>query len=375
MMATTHPTPTPPVPVRLAGIQGLRGFAVLLVIMVHMHHIELKYSKGPMFLGPWNTIGICGVDIFLVVSGFVLTYLAFGNFGQTSYVKAYTFARLSRVYPLYMLLTALLIPIYLMLPGLFNASEGHQVNLVRSLLLIPDVRLPLIPVAWTLHHELYFYVVFCAMLFVPERHLPKALLAWLLVTAALIWWGRYTPRAEQGAFERVFFNPINLNFILGMTAAWALAHGPRRGAAACIGLALAWVAVGYAMWFSMTEEYWVSDFWRVWVFGVPAALFVYGIVLMELQGGPVFLPKLGWIGDGAYSIYLVHLMVVVVVGRLWGSYGVAGVFPHLLFMIASVALSLAVGYAVFQRFEQPMLRFARRHDPTRPSRAGKPAVT
>jgi len=372
VVATSSSTSSP---ARLIGIQSLRGFAVLLVIMVHLHHTELKYSHGPQVLGAWNSIGIAGVDIFLVVSGFVLTYLAFGHFGQRHYAAAYAYARVSRVYPVYMLLTALMLPLYLSVPALFNAAEGHEVNLLRSLLLIPDVRLPLIPVAWTLHHELYFYLVLGAMLMLPERHLPKAILAWLLVTTALIAYGLQTPRPLQGAFERVLFNPINLEFILGMMVAWAVVHGPQRGATACICIAFAGLAIGYAIWFRLTGEYWVGDFWRVWVFGLPAALFIYGIVMREQQQGQVLLPGLAWIGDAAYSIYLTHLMVLVVLGRLWGEFGPAGWPAHLIFLAGSVAVALGVGWCSFTYAEQPMLKWCRRIDPTRVRPSAKPLVS
>lgn len=361
-MATTRPLSAP---VRLVGIQSMRGLAVLLVIMVHLHHTEQKYSFGPHLLGAWFPIGTSGVDIFLVVSGFVLTYLAFGHIGRASYARSYAYARVSRVYPVYILATALLVPLYLAQPTLFNAAEDHQVSLWRSLLLIPDVRLPLIPVAWTLHHELYFYLVFGAMLLFPERHLPKAMLVWLLVTAALIGWGQHVPRLQQGAFERVLFNPINLEFILGMAAAYTVVHGPRRGATACLRGALLWVAVAYSIWLAVTGDYGVSDGWRVAIYGLPVTLFIYGIVVRELDQGRVFWSKLAWIGNGAYSIYLTHLMVLVVMGRLWARFGVPGLLAHIVFVAGSLGIALGLGYAIFLHVERPLLKWSKRLDPTR----------
>lgn len=350
---------------RLQSIQGLRGLAVLLVILVHLHHTELKYHHGITLSGPWISFGISGVDIFLVVSGFVLTYLAFGHFEDRRYLQSYAYARVTRVYPVYMLLTLLLIPIYLAVPALFNASEGNQVNLWRSLFLVPDVHLPLIPVAWTLHHELYFYIVFAFMLLLPERQLLKAMTVWLVVILGSVAVGLQTPRDAQGAFERVLVNPINLEFILGMGAAWALVHGPRVGVRSCLVLACAILVTGYAAWVSLTGSWWVSDFWRVWVFGVPATLLVYALVRLERDHGVVRLARLAWIGDGAYSIYLTHLMVIVVIGRVWKEIGIEGLLAHVFFLSASLAIALGFGYLFYLRVEKPMLAFARRHDPTR----------
>lgn len=352
-------------PLRLLSIQGLRGFAVLLVILVHLHHTELKYHHGTTLSGPWISFGISGVDIFLVVSGFVLTYLAFGHFEDRRYLQSYTYARVSRVYPVYMLLTLLLIPVYLAIPAIFNASEGHQVSLWRSLFLVPDVRLPLIPVAWTLHHELYFYVVFGFMLLLPERHLLRWMTVWFVLIVVSVAIGLQTPRDEQGAFERVLVNPINIEFILGMAAAWAVVHGPRVGVRSCLVLAAVILVSGYSAWVSLTGSWWVSDFWRVWVFGVPATLLVYGLVRLERDHGIVLLGRLAWIGDGAYSIYLTHLMVIVVIGRVWKEIGIEGLLPHLFFLSTSLAIALGFGYFFYLRVEKPLLALARRHDPTR----------
>lgn len=353
-------------PQRLIGVQGLRGLAVVLVILVHLHHTEAKFVSGAAWLGAWNSLGIAGVDIFLVVSGFVLTYLAMGHFGDVQHLKAYIYARVTRLYPMYVLLTLVLIPVFLVAPVLFNATQGHQVSLWRSVFLVPDVHLPLIPVAWTLHHELYFYIVLGVMLAFPGRRVPLLILAWAVVTTALVIWGRTVPRAEQGAFERVFFNPINFEFILGMTAAWWFHHRPRRGAPAVAALALVWLVVGVVAWVQLTGEWWVSDFWRVWVYGVPATLLIWAIVAIELERGWAFMRPLAWIGDGAYSIYLTHLLVLVVLGRGWQRLGLQGDWQNPVFLVLSMFVALFVGYALFLHVEAPILRWLRLHDPLRP---------
>ncbi len=360
-MSPTAPT----VPARLIGVQSLRGLGVLLIILVHLHHAEGKYTQGPQWLGAWHAIGISGVDLFFVVSGFVLTYLGLGHFGSRAYVRSYAYARVSRVYPMYMLLTALLVPAYLVMPTMFNASEGHQVSVLRSLFLIPDVRLPLIPVAWTLHHELYFYAVFGLTLLLPERRLGAAMLAWLGVSVLLIWWGLQVPRPTQGAFERVLVNPINLEFIFGVAAAWALVRTRWGGGMACVWASAAWLVGACGLWLASTGRYELSDFWRVWVYGVPAGLFIYGISRVELDRGRVFWRGIAWIGDSAYSIYLSHLMVLVVCGKVWSWLGIGGALAHAVYLAGSVAIALGVGLALYHWLELPLLRWARRHDPTR----------
>ena len=108
---------------------------------------------------------------------------------------------------------------------------------------------------------------------------------------------------------------------------------------------------------------------------LPISLFIYAIVVRELDQGRVFWPKLAWIGDGAYSVYLIHLIVLVAMGRLWERFGVPGMPAHLVFLAASLGIALGLGYAIFRHVEKPILHWAKRHDPTRTHAAPKSMVT
>lgn len=359
-------------PVRLSGVQGLRGLAVLMVMVVHIFQLEVKYSKGPHLFDEWIHFCILGVDLFLAISGFVLTYLAFNQFASRGYLKSYTYNRITRVYPVYLLYTAALVPIFLIQPTLFNAAEGHQVNLLRTMLLLPDVHLPLIPVAWTLHHELYFYVVFGLMLLLPQSRLLWCIAAFTLVTAALSGYGYTVPRATQGAFEKVFVNPINFEFIFGMVAAYLIYRGERRWAWAAIVGATLWAFASWGIYLAQTGKWWVGDYARVVVYGIPSALFLYGIVALELQRKMVFAKSLVWIGDAAYSIYLTHIVTLAVAGRLWRTIGIPGLLPHILFLAAAWGLGLLIGKICYDRIEKPMMDYVRRFDPARRVPAARP---
>ena len=354
---------------RLNGIQGLRGLAVLMVFSVHLYEVERKYSHGPLLFDRWIHASNFGVDLFLVISGFVLTYLAFGHFSSAAYARSYGFNRVTRVYPVYLLYTLPLVPVYLARPELFNATAGHEVNLLRSLLLLPDVNLPLIPVAWTLHHELYFYVLFGGMLFLPERRLPLAIAAFALLTVILSYAGWLIARPQQGAFQKVLFNPINFEFVFGMVIAWLVYKGERRGGALCLTLGFAGWFCGYLGFFHTTGLDWVDPYTGVILYAVPATFITYGVVVLELQRGWVFARSLRWVGDAAYSIYLTHVMALVVIGRLWHSIGAPGWAWHVFFLVGATALGLAVGNLAYRLIEKPLLSKMRHYDPAR-----RPAV-
>ncbi len=366
--------PTSPSAERLYGIQGLRGFAVLLVFSVHLYEVERRFTHGPRVFDAWIHGANSGLDIFLVVSGFVLTYLAFGHFQSVEYRRSYVYARFTRVYPVYLLYTLPLVPVYLMAPQLFNASAGHEVDLLRTLLLLPDEQLPLIPVAWTLHHEIYFYLVLFALLFFREELLPRAIAAWFVITVLLAVWCWHVPREQQGAFEKVLVNPINFNFVFGMVVAWLVRQGARRHGWACLLGGIAWIVVGYAAYYSATGDDWLDVFSEVYIFGIPAALITYGVVALERQHQVVFARPLVWVGDAAYSIYLTHTMSIVLAGRVWREIGTGGWPAHLLFLAGAIAFGLLVGKLAYEFIEKPLLKVLRRYDPARRARP-QPAGT
>lgn len=362
---------------RLYGIQGLRGLAVLMVFSVHLYEVERKYSHGPRVFGDWIHLSNFGLDLFFVISGFVLTFLAFGHFAERSYLKSYAYNRVTRVYPTYLLYTLPLVPVYLFKPTLFNATDGHQVDLFRTLLLLPDVTLPLIPVAWTLHHELVFYVLFAGVLLFSERLLPRFIALGFAGMAVLATFGALIPRAEQGAFARIVLNPINFDFLMGMVLAWLIHKGERRAALPCLLLGVAAAVGGYFGFYALTGADWIGNYHAhqllglpagyhaLYVFGLPAALVVYGIVALEMEKGWVFGRAIAWIGDASYSIYLTHVMVIVLAGRIWGSVGVPGWPAHLAFLLATTAIGLGLGTLAYHLFEKRMTQFFRQHDPAR----------
>lgn len=127
----------------LSSIQTLRGIACILVVLCHTSLISS---------------GHYGVDIFFVISGFVIMY---------STEKALIFfwqKRLKRIIPLYWFMTIITAICVYMAPHLFNLYEVSTTYLLKSLLFIPyehsGIQQPVLGLAWTLNYEILFYVIF-----------------------------------------------------------------------------------------------------------------------------------------------------------------------------------------------------------------------
>ncbi len=86
------------IPVKFKNIQALRGIAVLLVVFCHLQVIERKYSHGEIFLPDWLDYAIVSVDLFFVISGFVIATVTRGQFQSLRAAGHFFFQRVTRIY-------------------------------------------------------------------------------------------------------------------------------------------------------------------------------------------------------------------------------------------------------------------------------------
>lgn len=143
---------------RLSGIQLLRGLAAFVVVLFHIGVLSNDYAGGVLY-APFMLVGSAGVDLFFVISGFVMAATTADVFDTRGAAARFAVHRFARVYPSYWLLLVPLLAFYLLNPAGVNSKQGG-VDLWASFLLTPSPYLPLLPVAWTLVHEVAFYAVF-----------------------------------------------------------------------------------------------------------------------------------------------------------------------------------------------------------------------
>ncbi|MGZ8144984.1 MAG: acyltransferase family protein, partial [Methylosarcina sp.] len=156
---------------RWQSVQTLRGIAVLGIVGFHAMAIEKKYSGGDRLLPDFFRLGQSGVDLFFVISGFVIMSVTRGRFGCPRETLRFLWGRLTRIYPAYWFYFFLTAAIFFIRPGWVNTSQGRHPEFISSFFLLPADRLPLVMVAWTLIHELWFYLVFSVLLTLNERRL------------------------------------------------------------------------------------------------------------------------------------------------------------------------------------------------------------
>lgn len=285
---------------KLQSIQVLRGLAALLVVFyhalgMHLQAIERMGAEGATSgLQGLFVNGYAGVDLFFVISGFIMVWVTRSGQAGAAASAEFLFARITRIYPLWWAaaLVATLYYLYFYMPGpdapewRLALREGEGAGyLLRSFLLWPQENFPIHSLGWTLIHEMYFYVVFAVLLLLPRQVLPFALLLWGAVIIAASVFGLSRPHAS--GLLTLAVHPLTIEFLLGALVGLLVASGfVVRGGVITLVSAL-WL-MG-AMCFQWEMDAGMLEWGRVLAFGFPCAGLVYGAVTLDVHGRRIWL--------------------------------------------------------------------------------------
>lgn len=355
----------------LINIQFLRFAAAMLVVIFHesAHLRATGHAQGPLYAFG-DLAGFAGVDLFFVISGFIMAWTTRGQHGPAD---AWCFARrrIARIYSGYWPFCLLA----LLLFGLTDPQRLARVDLPGSLVLWP-IAMPkmLIPVAWTLVFEMIFYTAFTLAIAISGRQRPRLLVALLVVAvlaAVYYQFARDAWSSEQivhlTLVEVYAASPFLVEFLAGAVLAGRLRQpaGTRLTgmlwllAGVTLFVAGAWVnALGFEG--RIDQGYFV--FWRVAVFGTAGLLMVTGLVRLE-QFGITAPGRFSLAAGGAsYALYLSHTMVFEacrVAGLNDWLAGKPGWLAHAVF-IALALLILSACMRYYQHIERRLHRSFRK---------------
>lgn len=289
---------------RLRSVQILRAVAVLLVVAYHGATLrELTAPPGAadnVLLNGLFLNGYAGVDLFFVISGFIMVGVSRPLPAGLAGAAEFLFARATRIYPLWWAAATFASAYYafLHLPAADDPAwraalrEGEAgAFLVKSFLLLPQADFPVLSVGWTLIHEIYFYLVFAFLLLLPR----PAMIAGLAMWGGLVLAGALSGLARPEARDLVSLavHPLTLEFLMGAAGARILqAWKPFHPGLVSLTAAV-WLAAMICYHPEVTEA--TLQWQRVLLFGLPAALLVYGLAGLEQAGrlGRILVPAGG----------------------------------------------------------------------------------
>ena len=343
---------------RIPQLDGLRALAVGLVIVNHV--------------AAWFPGGAVGVNIFFVLSGYLITSLLLDEHEKTGRLRRGMFytRRALRLYPA---LAAMLCLTFL-LGGVAIKSvliaASYTTNLVMTFSLNP-----VLPYThtWSLAQEEQFYLLWPLLLPLFIRAGRRASVVILTsVAIGLAMWAQLavnTVTASDGAISVAVFNPLwqAHGLLIGCALAFAIRDRsvPRARLLVNLGLSLC-IVVALAASVTAGRSARAAAGWNL-VSEFAAAAAIAGMI----EGTPGLarlctLRPVLWMGERSYAIYLWHFPLIVL--AVQHGYGKLG-------KMAAVALALLAAALSWRLVEQPFLRLKRRFQPTVPKHAAHAAGT
>ncbi len=329
----------------VVSIQYLRGCAALMIVLIHL---ELQLHRVG-YQGYWPHFLNAGVDIFFVISGFIMWITTVKGMTTLEFYRR----RILRIVPLYWLLTSVVLATLIVSPSMVQTGRLDTLHVLGSYLFFPvihpveGVMQPLLIPGWTLNYEMFFYAIFGVGLALPT--LPR------LIVVSTVLYGLATiqilTRITGPTALQFYTSDIIIEFAFGIALGWLYSSEAKfsgRFAWPCFLIGVVAVAIVG------------GGTPRGLYVGVPALLVVAGAVMIERLHGVPNIHSLHLVGNASYSLYLSHTIVLSAVGQLWRRFPLEQLPGALLvFGCAAVASTIAVGVLIHLFIEVPMLRLGR----------------
>ncbi|MEN4910510.1 acyltransferase family protein [Erwinia amylovora] len=278
----------------IVTIQWLRGLAALSVVVQHTAFKSHQYNYN--ILTGYN-VGSFGVDLFFIISGFIMCHVTSERTKPTEFLRR----RLTRILPLYWLLSLFALVIYIINPSLVNSSGGN-IDIISSIFITPTKDKLLLQNGWSLSYELFFYLIISASLLFGRKYLCSFtnLAIFLLVLAGLL----HQPLNEYLKFAT---NTLFIEFSMGFFAYYL--YQKIQNTNWFINLTL--LAAGVT---ALTYQHFNADIfdlkYRFLHAGIPMLLIFLSFVLYEDKARRIRSSILEKIGFSSYSLYLSHAFVL-----------------------------------------------------------------
>ncbi|ALS64560.1 acyltransferase family protein [Pandoraea apista] len=356
------------------SVQCLRGIAALLVVMYHYRDfLDGVYAQGDLGQLLFRN-GHAGVDLFFMISGFIIVFSTQRDDGQR--LISFVVKRAFRIYPL--LIICVIAFFFVNTPPEIMSERASVARLLKSLIPLnsdyngqaPFFGYNLLGPAWTLSYEMYFYAAFAISITMSHRY-RVAICSILLLAIGLGLQFKFNGAINLDPFVplqhtasnsfnghlQVLASPMIYEFIVGMLLAAAFPHIHKISALTSgnrpkILLWCACVTVGALLLTHVPYQHGVLGFGAWGLFVLTASL------IYEASTKPKPLPVLLFFGEISYSLYLVHMIV----WRAWDAHRT--MLPSYLNGLPLLALMLGTSilsaYGLHVVIEKPAIRFARR---------------
>ena len=347
--------------IKLDGLDALRGIAAMVVVLHHAFGIvALPQNYNIILLGNLFSAGHLGVDVFFVLSGFVIAYSNQKGGRSSHEISLYALRRLARIFPIYWFACLIFFPLYFFFS---RGAEGDfsPSRVVGNLLLLPSQEYPIIGVAWTLRFELMFYLLFIPLLW--SRKVGVAIWGGLTVAIVL---AAATGHAFNNAWTAQLLSPYVLEFLGGIMV-WKLSSvyiASRRSSKFYVAAGFILMAGVVAFELKLGRA---ACSWNL-MYAAASLPVVYGLVCLSSldQGTPRirtdWQKMLGTLGRYSYSVYLFHYPIEQIAVRIFLEFtgNAPGIGTVWLVVVVSTGLGLGAGLLAGHYVEMPLLEWCKK---------------
>ena len=333
-------------------LQLIRGLATVLVVIRHTtgNSIELLQKD---FLFNIFAFGSSAVDIFFVLSGFIITYTSMKGGANRSEMLPFLRRRFIRIYPTYWIITSLFLGLQILLPMFYNTHYPfNALNLLSTYMLFPG-HIMVNGVSWTLSYEVFFYLLFSLIFLFSNKKIIFFL--FLLYAISVVSSSIFMDIPEDNIWLSLVLFPMNVEFFMGVLAALLVNKMPKAASIPLIVLGIIYFTISVLITdLNTLLDLNVRD--RILQFGIPSFLVILGTVKYELTH-KVQVPKIFLLlGEASYSLYLLHLPIIAACTKIILKFNITN---GLLIQISLVLLIIAIccGAIIFYKLiEKPVMK-------------------
>jgi exopolysaccharide production protein ExoZ len=358
-------------------IQVFRGIAALLVVLWHASRYVGPYGTGTGAM-LFQAGASMGVDLFFLISGFIMVYTTASNDGSFHYLMDFFVKRLTRIWPVWAI--ALIIYIAAKWDLSYLTDIPKLKWFLHSLAFIPtggvsgDIApvfgFPILGVGWTLNYEMYFYLFFGACMLFGRWRWP-AMVVWLLITLIGIpyvtgrlgsiggWQAWLSPNTDyhyRPRYISLITNPLILMFAIGAAIAKIYQSSFVIESRFYLHLAM-FLALALVIWqymYPLRTDHGVLQ----WGLSLILLMSVFCIASKRIE-----IPAPSWLvylGDISFSLYLLHGTVQESFDRLANIPGLGRISTGYSAILLSTAISIAVAALAHRYIERGLCEYLKR---------------
>lgn len=344
---------------KLESIQVIRGIAAILVLLFHASYL-VQYRLG-YNLTPYFWFGYSGVDIFFVLSGFIIFYTTSNHTTRSTFFLR----RLLRIYPMYWMAIFLVLVIAYSSQALHLGSDSSISNAVTdasffsklgTFLLIPKSS-DIIKISWTLSYEMAFYSLFAIFFFYSKNLFIAILMLWATLSLVTAFYFKMD-YAQPDNPMIAMINPIMIEFIFGCgIAILCLKYKNIFSNRKLTWLFFLLMSIGIISYISsvmlVTHEFTklasTNQYSRFIIYGMPAAIIIFSSIYLPIS----YFKWLTFLGDASYSIYLFHYPIMGVMAKLMIALGMTS--TNLIGFMAITLVTTTICCLLYLLIEKPLL--------------------